>query len=115
MKHDHIENIRKELRWLPIEFRIKFKIILLTFKCLNDLAPKYLQDLLEVYKPQRNLRSADNGYLKVHKTRTRLGERAFRIMAPALWNELPGALRSITDIDAFKTTLKTHFFTIAFK
>ena len=37
-KSDQIEHIRKELHWLPIEFQIKCKLLLLTFKCLTDLA-----------------------------------------------------------------------------
>ena len=33
------------LHWLPINFRIQFKVLLLTFKCLHGLAPQYLSDL----------------------------------------------------------------------
>ena len=88
-KSDQIEHIRRELHWLPTEFRVKCKILLLTFKCLNNQAPKYLQDLLQMYEPQRNLRSADRGYLKQRKTRTTAGACAFCKAAPVLWNGLP--------------------------
>ena len=47
----HITPILKELHWLPIKYRIDFKVILLTFKALNGLAPPYLSELLSPYQP----------------------------------------------------------------
>ena len=44
-KHEHITPVLRDLHWLPIHECIRFKI-LLTFKCLNQLAPSYLSDLL---------------------------------------------------------------------
>lgn len=113
-KHTSIEHTRKELHWLPIEFRINYKINLLTFKCLNNIAPLYLQNLLHFYKPKRDLRSSDKGYLDGKKTRTVAGDRAFCNAAPKLWNELPEDIRNIKRIECFKTALKTHLFEIAF-
>ena len=43
----HITPIMKQLHWLPINCRIEFKVLLLTFKSMNNLAPTYLSDLLE--------------------------------------------------------------------
>ena len=42
----HITPLLKGLNWLPIKYRIEFKIVLLTFKCLYGLAPQYLVILL---------------------------------------------------------------------
>ena len=44
----HITPILKDLHWLPIKYRIEFKIVLLIFKCLYGLAPQYLVDLIAV-------------------------------------------------------------------
>ena len=35
-----------ELHWLPIKYRIEFKILLITFKILNFLACTYLLSLI---------------------------------------------------------------------
>ena len=43
-KHDHVTPLLKELHWLPVEQRIIFKILLLTFKALNNLCPSYIRD-----------------------------------------------------------------------
>ena len=45
-KYDHITPILKELHWLPVSERIKFKILLLTLKALHQQSPVYIQDLL---------------------------------------------------------------------
>jgi len=44
----------KELPILPVQYRIWFKITLLTLKCPNNLAPQYLCDLITIYKPNVN-------------------------------------------------------------
>ena len=44
------------------------------------------------------------------KSRATLGDRAFAIAAPSLWNSLPSELRSITFVNSFKAYLKTFFF-----
>ena len=58
-KRDHITPILASLHWLPIRFRIDFKILLFVFKALNGLAPAYIAELLQCYTPARALRSAD--------------------------------------------------------
>ncbi len=48
-KYDHITPILQSLHWLPIKFRISYKILLLAYKALNGLAPAYLTSLLSRY------------------------------------------------------------------
>mgnify|MGYP001244283639 CR=1 FL=1 len=43
---ESIVPVLKDLHWLPVEQRIQYKILLLTFKAVNGLAPTYLSDLL---------------------------------------------------------------------
>lgn len=114
-RHEHITPTLEKLHWLPVHQRIKYKILLLTHKALNNLAPLYLTELLEEYQPPRTLRSSQQKLLKVQKYRTKtFGARSFRCAAPLLWNELPLSLRRITALPAFITALKTHLFREAF-
>ena len=46
-KSDHKIPILFDIYWLPIEQRILFKILLITFKTLNGQAPNYFMQLLE--------------------------------------------------------------------
>ena len=42
-----------DLHWLPVAQRIDFKVATMVFKCLKGEAPKYLCELIEGKKPQR--------------------------------------------------------------
>jgi len=44
--------ITKQLHWLPVEWRIKFKIATLTFKVLKTGLPPYLSQQLLPYPPE---------------------------------------------------------------
>ena len=104
------------LHWLPVKFRIDFKILLTAFKSVNGLAPSYLAELVQRHNPTRVLRSADLSLLTPTATaqlKTR-GDRAFAVAAPRLWNDLPLHVRSAQSIQVFKSLLKTHFFNLAF-
>lgn len=114
-KRAHITPILKSLHWLPVRFRIDFKILLLLYKSLNGLTPSYLSDLLLPYEPARPLRSTGTGLLTVPRVTTKThGESSFYFYAPGLWNKLPEDLRTAASVDIFKTKLKTHLFTQAF-
>ena len=38
----------RELHWLPVKYRIDFKIAILTFKALQTSVPEYIQNMIEV-------------------------------------------------------------------
>ena len=46
-KFDHAKPLLKSLRWLPIIKRIRFRVAVLIFRCLNGLAPNYLSRLID--------------------------------------------------------------------
>jgi len=107
-KYDHITPILRKLHWLPIKTRIKYKILLLTYKALNHEGPEYIQDLLV---PCTGLRSKEKSLLKKPLSKSvKYGDRAFSRAAPQLWNELPDELRHCKTVDAFKRKLKTYLF-----
>ncbi len=64
-KYDNFAPILQSLHWLPIKFCISYKIILLTYKALNGLAPAYLTNLLSCYNPTRSLKLQNSGLLVV--------------------------------------------------
>ena len=114
-KHDHVTPLLKELHWLPIQQRVEYKVLLLTHKCLNDKAPQYLSSLLTPYRPARTLRSANLHLLVEKQPRLKTyGERAFSVIAPRLWNQLPVHVRTIECTETFKAQIKTILFRRAF-
>ena len=113
-KSTHITPIFQALHWLPIQYRIQYKIILLTFKALHGSAPDYLQSLLQVRSSRSGLRSSGKS-LFVPRTRlSSYGDRAFSSAAPRLWNSLPVDLRETHNPTLFAQRLKTHLYVLAF-
>ena len=109
-KSDHITPVLQKLHWLPVKSRINYKI-LLTYQALNGLAPSYLSERLDTYRPSRNLRSSGKLLQTTKKTNTvNYGDRAFSVCAPKLWNNLPLHIRQAKSLSSFKSQLKTHLF-----
>ncbi|XP_072251173.1 uncharacterized protein [Leuresthes tenuis] len=114
-RRDHVSPVLASLHWLPVKFRIEFKILLLTYKVLNDRAPSYLKDLIVRYFPNRALRSQTAGLLVVPRvSKSRMGGRAFSYQAPLLWNKLPVNVREADTLSTFKIRLKTFLFDKAY-
>ena len=112
-KHEHITPVLRDLHWLPVHKRIRFKILLMTFKCLNQLVPSYLSDLLIHYRPSRTLRSSDKELLVQPSCHLKTyDERAFSFIASKPWNTLPLSIKRFNSAESFKSTLKTYLFRI---
>ena len=114
-KSDDITPVLHSLHWLPIRHRLHYKVILFVFRCLNDMSPMYLSELLTPHVPKRDLRSADKALLDYKAPATKYGERSFSVAGAVLWNGIPEQMRLITDIGDFKSQLKTLLFKDAFK
>ena len=98
----HITPVLKSLHWLPMSFRINFKVLLIAFKTLNGLGPSYHTDLLfPAYEPLWTLRSSGTGLLIIPTVNTGTwGEAAFQHDAPQQWTSLN--FRTAGNIDIFK-------------
>ena len=117
-KYTSITPYLKKLHFLPVHYRIKFKIALMVFKCLNNLAPCYLKELIQLREPKKiSMRMDNDFYLMKTPTPARFSrtDASFCQCGPKIWNELPYAVRCINEIENFKKCLKTYYFEIAFK
>ena len=115
----HINPLLRQLHWLPVHYHIIFKILLIAFKAIHGLAPEYISCLVCIRSQGRyNLRSHEgiilDGLHTSCRTYKTLGDRAFAVAAPKLWNELPATIRNCVSIYSFKSGLKTHLFKQAF-
>ena len=110
-QREHITPILKKLHWLPVKYRIDFKVLLLVYKALNGKAPVYIRDMLINYHPHRQLRSSVKDLLVVPRINmASAGHRSFSVYAPHLWNTLELSIKQSASVQAFKTNLKTLFF-----
>ena len=114
---DHVTSAMRELHYLPVVYRIKYKFNVLMFASVNGRCPNYISEVLVATSslPGRSsLRSSTSGAYDVPRTRTEFGKRAFSIAGPRTWYDLPITLRQHTEIGHFKRTLKTHYFKAAY-
>ena len=111
-KHDHITLSLQQLHWLPVKYRIDFKVILLVFKALHNMAPTYIKDMIKRKQETRySLRSNKAILLQVPRFKcVTLGRRSFAINGPTLWNSLPHNIQTIESLDVFKKELKSYLF-----
>ena len=108
-KNDHIMPILEELHWLPIRYRMQFKILLLVYKCHHGLAPQFLIEQIKLPCPPRTLRSSNHLVLeKPIINMVSYGKRAFSYAGPELWNSLPGHIKNSKSVN-------DCFFQLAFK
>jgi len=98
---DHVTAALIDLHWLPAAARIEYKLCTLVYQSVTGNAPEYITDMLQPVSDldrSTQLRSASKG------------ERAFRVAAPRLWNELPPDIRKSSTLATFKKHLKTYLF-----
>ena len=116
-KFCHITPVLSQLHWLPIKYRIEFKISLMTLKAIPGMVPDYICKLISRRKSTGySLRSSKKFMLEVpgSKILPTLGGRAFCYVAPKLWNNLPSEISSLDSLSNFKCHVKTHLFKQAF-
>ena len=113
---EDISHTLEELHWLPVEYRIKYEILLLMFKCHVQIAPSYVIDLTKPFIPGREgLRSSTKQLLdEGPKMQKIYGDRAFSMCGPKLRSKLPLELRQKCSVKSFKRGLKTHLFKEAY-
>ena len=77
--------ILKNLHWLPVEARINFKILLITYKILHGQSTNYLEPIIQEYHPSRTLRSSTFSLLCIPSIKCNsYGGCAFSAAAPEL-------------------------------
>lgn len=102
-KRESVDDVLKDLHWLPVEQRIIFKLLTLTYKILHGLAPECLASLLCI-------NSADAMLLNYVYLDTTYGRRSFSYAAPRYWNALPQTIRNSSNVECFKKATKHLLF-----
>ena len=102
-KHDHISDVIHKLHWLRVESRVIFKLLVFIYKCLHEMAPECLVQLIDVKDNSRCL-------LVLKHYQSTYARRSFRYIAPKLWNNLPENIRLSPTLSKFKSQTKHLLF-----
>ena len=96
-----------QLHWLPVQQRIKFKILTPVHKCINGEVPTYLENLL-IHHPCTRQGLQSQSMVKrlvvprVHRTTFVAG--SFSHVGPLWWNQLLNSIKYIKSQEHFKKT-----------
>ena len=110
---EHVTASLLQLHWLPVSWRVQFKLCCLMHSVFYGKCPHYLANVvspIDCGRPRRGLQSSSSSDFSLPRLRTKFGERAFTYAGPSAWNSLPKDLRDVTDPGLFRTQLKAYFF-----
>jgi len=117
-KFDHTTPLLCELHWLKVPQRVKFRLCVLTYRCLTGTAPHYLAETIRPVSSHgtcQHLRSAETSTLLVPSTRrSTLGDRSFLVADTRAWNALPQHIRNASSLPIFRRELKSVLFRSSF-
>ena len=114
---DHVTPYAVKAHFLPVIYRIQFKVCLMAFKIINGMSPDYLSEGLDMFQPTTaiNLRWAHGRDQFMFKLPPMTHQRNLPIYNLITnWNALPYQIRTIDKLGKFKTMLKTHLFSKAY-
>ena len=112
-RSSYITSVLRELHWLPVSNRIRFKLMQLTCKALHGRAPVYLAELLTLYVHTYQIsqvRSRAGPYVRCHPITSSLTGQKRSLRGSFGWNDLTNELRSTSRLSVFKTGLKVYLF-----
>ena len=83
-RFDHIQLVLKELHWLPVDCRIKFKVAMLVYKIRQTDRPAYLSEFIHERAAERASRSSNMHHMEVPRRKLEKGKRAFSYAASTI-------------------------------
>ena len=103
----HNKQMLQTLHWQSVTQRIQYNTGLMMYKIMNDLAPAYLQSLVEKREVQIVTRYALACPLLIQKPRTDYYKKSFHYQGSLLGNNLPDCVRSSYSLVQYKMHIKS--------
>lgn len=107
-KYDHVSPLLRDLGWLSVDKLLYLRDAVMTFKCMNNLAPKYLCDMFEKRSCIHNRSTRNCNSIQIPLFKTTSGQRSFAFRGASIWNNLDTELKKCTSLKSFKSKLKDH-------
>ena len=92
---------------LIMSVHLMHTIAIEVYKCINGIAPKYLQDLFIKQNHRYGMRNSSNVMLNRFQT-VKYGYSSFKYLGAKIWNNLPNEVKNAMDVNTFKHELKSY-------
>ena len=123
-KFSHVTPLLINLHWLPVEYHIKYKLLLFTYKGIHQMAPQYINEMFTRKSTGYRswLSSVARGIVFVNgnvsgdivfddiiyllvprKKSVTFEQRSLAVAGPQLWNSLPIYIKMENSLDGFKS------------
>jgi hypothetical protein len=100
LKTAHIGDLVLKYNWLPIEGLIFLRMSLFIFSVIRSGQPRYLSSEVH-FCASLGLRSTSDQSLKVRRSSSELGTRAFAVYVSTIWNTIPADIRQSAVLNLF--------------
>jgi len=108
-------DICRNFHWLPISYRVTYKLCLITWITLHTTHPHYLSELITHHLQSRFLHSFNTNFVaRPLGITSNFTSQAFSVSASSTWNSLPAHIHSLDKLSTFKRQLKSHLFQSTF-
>ena len=107
-QRDSTDEYLKLLNWLPLSKFFELRTITLVYKCLNNLTPIYLSDIIKpvVNTHTHRTRSSDKFTVAVPRPKLKKFQQSFPYCGPLLWNKLDYDTQTSCSLNVFKQRCK---------
>jgi hypothetical protein len=106
-KFDHITPVMEELNWLPVKEHLLYRDTIMTYKCMNEMAPPYLCNKFRNRATIHGRHTRNRDQLQIPLYTSASGQRTFNYRAVKIWNSLDLELKELKSLRKFKNTLKS--------
>ncbi len=95
----HRADMFKDLCWMSLQHRRDMNKCILMYKCLNNLSPCYLTDMLQTNNNIHQYRTWQSNNLHLDKSKLEYYNGNFTITGAKLWNSLPQNGKDMPTLD----------------
>ena len=107
-KFDHITPILKQLRWMPVKDYLFYRDALLTFRCMNRMAPSNISSRFIKRGTISGRSTRNTNLLDIPRYKTATGQRSFLYRALTIRNNLLSDIKLSSSTNIFKRKLINH-------
>ena len=109
-KFEHVTPVLRDLNWLPVSSMLKYTVGILTFKCVNGLAPRYLCSPFVTRATVHDRNTRNKNKLDIPGYKSAAGKWSFLYRSVTMWNSLPTAITDCNNLAMFMRKSKDYLF-----